>query len=49
MDYQGPYATKAIGEFNGKFTFVEWSVGYGVLFLVKFKSEAYSCVLKINT
>ena len=49
MDYQGPYATKAIGGFNGKFTFVEWSVGYGVVFLVKSKSEAYSCVLKINT
>ena len=49
MDYQGPYATKAIGGFNGKFTFVEWSVGYGVVFLVKSMSEAYSRVLKINT
>jgi hypothetical protein len=41
MDYQGPYATKAIRGFNGKFTFVEWSVGYGVVFLVKSMSEAY--------
>jgi len=48
MDYKGPYQTKAIGGFNGKFIFVDISCGYIVVFLVKSKTEAFQCVKNIN-
>lgn len=48
MDYKGPYKTKAIGGFTGKFIFVCLACGYIVVFLVKLKTEAFSCVSKIN-
>ena len=48
MDYKGPYKTKAIGGFNGKFIFVELFSGYIVVFLVKAKTEAFNCVKSIN-
>ena len=48
MDYKGPYKTKAIGGFTGKFIFVELSSGYIVVFLVKAKTEAIACVQSIN-
>jgi hypothetical protein len=48
MDYSGPDATKAIGGFTGRFTFLELSVDYGVVFLVKSKMEAFASVVKIN-
>ena len=48
MDYKGPYHTKAIGGYNGKFIFVDISCGYLVVFLVKHKTEAFQCVQNIN-
>jgi hypothetical protein len=48
MDYSEPYATKAIGVFTGRFTFLELSVDYVAVFLVKSKMEAFACVVKIN-
>jgi len=48
MDYKGPYKSKAIGGFNGKFIFVELFCGYIVVFLVKAKTEAFTCVKSIN-
>ena len=48
MDYQGPYATPAIGGYTGRFLFVERSREYLVSFLVKAKSEAFVCVEKVH-
>lgn len=48
MDYQGPYATPAIGGYTGRFLFVERSRGYLISFLVKAKSEAFKCVSKVH-
>ena len=47
-DYQGPYNVPAIGGFNGKITFICLTCGYGVVFLVKSKTEMFACVVKIN-
>jgi hypothetical protein len=44
LDYQGPYATKALGGFNGKFTAVERKVGLGLVFLVKSKRGVYNVI-----
>ena len=49
VDYSGTYATLAIGGYNGFFTFVELSCGYGIPFLVKSKMELESCTRKVYT
>lgn len=47
MDYQGPFATTAVGGFTGKFTCVELTTGLGVVYLVKAKDEAYEVVKRL--
>ena len=47
-DYQGPYAVAAAGGFTGMFVFVCLSTGYGAVFLVKSKTELFTCVKKVN-
>ena len=48
MEYglQEPYATLALGGYNGKFMFIDRSCGYCIIFLVKTKKEATSVYLK---
>jgi len=48
MDYSGPFNPVAIGGYNGRMTFVESTVGYGMIFLVKSKTEAMECVRKVH-
>lgn len=48
-DYQGPYSVEAVGGFIGMFTFVCLSTGYGVVFLVRSKTEHFACAEKIDT
>ena len=47
LDYQGPFAVKAVGGYSGKFTCVELSTGLGLVYLVKGKDEAYDVVQKL--
>ena len=48
-DYQGPFSTTAIGGYTGKYTFVEVSTGFVMVFLVKSKmaSELANCIKKV--
>ena len=46
-DYQGPFATPAIGGYTGKYTFVEITCGYLIVLLVKSKTELFDCIKKV--
>ena len=48
MDYQGPFRVAAIGGYTGRFLFIERSRGYQIVFLVRAKTEAFACVLKVD-
>ena len=44
IDYEGPFAVKALGGFTGKFTCVELTTGLGIVNLVKEKGDLYSII-----
>ena len=46
-DIEGIYATKAIGGYCYKATFVELTTGYGCVFLLKFKTEMMKCIRQV--
>jgi len=47
MDYEGPFAQKAVGGYNGCYNFVELETGYVLCFLVKYKTEGFECVRQV--
>jgi hypothetical protein len=47
-DYQGPFATPAIGGYTGRYIFVECTTGHLIVFLVKSKTELITCIKKLS-
>ena len=48
VDHSATYATLVLGGFNGFFTFVELSCGYGIPFLLKSKLELEACTRQLS-